>query len=352
MTEERVLRAFEILLHKECIIEEKGDDAFMYYLFYQLFGTIPYIDFFFDNLDEEDEDDFDEDDEFLTEKFNYKKTVNKLAENCPDGIVYSWKGYKLFITDDFMVFRGTIFHKDKERPQVCIDSIVLDKNDEHNLIYVSIDAKGTIHRQLMPIKDSEVIVEENYNDDCPYSKIEESLQKDAKSSIMLLFGLPGTGKTYLLRKLIIEHPELNFYWLDNSMFSRIDTTEFSEFIMKCKNGVFIMEDCEMVIKDREDSYNTLITPLLQLTDGLIGDSLGLKFICTFNTDLKNVDPALQRKGRCSVSYEFKKLNKDKVQALWNKLGISKTASEDLALCDVLNVTIDNGVNQEKRRVGF
>lgn len=352
MTEEKILRAFEVLLHKECIIEEKGDDAFMYYLFYQLFGCIPYVDFFFDEPDEDEEDDDCEEDVFLTEKFNYNKTLNKLIENCPEGIVYSWKGYRIFITDEFLVFRGTIFHKNKERPQVCTDNIVLDKNSDHNLIYISIDVKGNIHRQLMPIKESEVILEENYNDDCPYSKIEDAINKESKSSIMLLFGLPGTGKTYLLRKLIIEHPELNFYWLDNSMFGRIDSTEFSEFIMKCKNGIFIMEDCELVIKDREDSYNTLITPLLQLTDGLIGDSLGLKFICTFNTDLKNVDPALQRKGRCSVSYEFKKLDKNKVQALWNKLNIPKQATEDLALCDVLNVQTDNGVNQEKRKLGF
>lgn len=351
MTEERIIRAFEVLLNKECVIEEKGDDAFIYYLFYQLFGTIPYVDFFFDEPDEEEDDDEVEDD-FLTEQFNYKKTLDKLIEKCSDGVVYSWKGYRLLATDEFLVFRGTIFHKSKERPQVCVDSIVLDSNSTRKLIYISIDNKGTIHRQLMPIKDSEVIIEENYNDDCPYSKIEQVISKESKSSIMLLYGLPGTGKTYLLRKLILEHPELNFYWLDNSMFSRIDSTEFSEFIMRCKNGIFIMEDCELVIKDRENSYNTLITPLLQLTDGLIGDSLGLKFICTFNTDLKNVDPALQRKGRCSVSYEFKKLAKHKIQKLWDKLGIKKKATEDMALCDVLNVQEENGVNQEKRKLGF
>lgn len=351
MTEERIIHAFEVLLNKECIIEEKGDDAFIYYLFYQLFGTVPYINYFFDDPDEEEEDDEVEDD-FLTEQFNYKKTLDKLIEKCPDGVVYSWKGYRLFATDEFLVFRGTIFHRSKDRPQVCVDSIVLDSNSTRKLIYISIDNKGTIHKQLMPIKDSEVIIEENYNDDCPYSKIEQVIGKESKSSIMLLYGLPGTGKTYLLRKLILEHPELNFYWLDNSMFSRIDSTEFSEFIMRCKNGIFIMEDCELVIKDRENSYNTLITPLLQLTDGLIGDSLGLKFICTFNTDLKNVDPALQRKGRCSVSYEFKKLAKHKIQKLWDKLGIKKKATEDMALCDVLNVQEENGVNQEKRKLGF
>ncbi len=351
MTLEKVLSAFEVLLNKEIIIEEKGDDAFLCYLFYQLYGCVPYVDYFFDEDDSVEEDEDDDEIEFIAERFSYKKTLDKLIENCPEGVVYAWKGYRFFFTDDFLVFRGTIFHKEKERPQVCVDSIVLDKNDTSNIIYVSVDSKGTMHKALLPIRDADVSIEENYNDDCPYEKIEESIQKDSKSSILLLFGLPGTGKTYLLRKLILDHPELNFYWLDSSMFNMINSTEFSEFLLKCKNGVFIMEDCERIIMSREDSYNTLITPLLQLTDGLIGENLSLKFICTFNTDLHNVDQALQRKGRCSISYEFKKLNKEKVQALWDKLGIKDTATTDLALCDVLNHQVENGV-EKKRKMGF
>jgi len=349
MTLERVLSALNLLASNKCIMEEKGDDAFMTYLFYQLFGQVPYVDYFFDDIDEEEED--EDEDEFIPERFSYKKTINKLIEKCPDAVVYSWKGYRIVITDEFIVFRATIFHLHKERPQVCVDSIVLEKNDSANLIYVSVDSKGNIHKQLMPIKEAEVNIDENYNDDCPFTKIEEAVAKDSKSTILLLFGLPGTGKTFLLRKLITEHPELKFYWLDSSMFNMINSTEFSEFLLKCKNGVFVMEDCESIIKSRDDSYNTLITPLLQLTDGLIGDNLGLKFICTFNTDLRNIDPALQRKGRCALSYEFKKLAKSKAQKLINKLGIKATIPGDMALCDILNMQVENGV-KEKHNVGF
>jgi hypothetical protein len=352
MTEERVLKAIEVLLNKDCLLEEKGDDAYMYQLFYQLFGMLPYVDYFFDNNDDEDEEfDLDDiDDDLIQDKFNYNKTFTAIANKCPDSVVYTYKGYRILITDDFILFRGTIFHKGKERPKVCVENIMLDKEDSCNLIYISVDSRGNINKQLIPINKCEVNIQENYNDDCPYNKIEEHLSKD-ESSIMLLYGIPGSGKTYLLRKLILEHPELRFYWLDSSMFNMISSTEFSLFLTKCKNGIFILEDCERVIQSREDSHNILITPLLELSSGLIGGSLGLKFICTFNTDLKNVDPALQRKGRCSISYEFKKLNKNKVQALWDKLGIKRTATEDLALCDVLNVEEDNGV-VKKKKIGF
>lgn len=356
MTLEKILEACEALIKEQLIIE---DDYFGYYLFYKLFNKIPYVDYFLDDEDEdEDPEDtlmmhsvFDPDEDMFNETFNYRKTVNKLIKSCPNAVVYNYKSSKMVVTDEFIVFRGLIYHLNPEVPKICTDSVVIEKNGFGALIYVSIDSKGRINRNFMPIKEAEVNLEENYNDDLPYEKIEEAITADAKSTIMLLFGAPGTGKTYLLRKLIHEHQELNFFWLDSSMFNRIDSTEFSQFLLKCKNAIFILEDCELVIRNREDSYNTLITPLLQLTDGLIGDNLGLKFICTFNTDLKNVDPALQRKGRCSLSYEFKKLSKEKVQALWDKLGIDKTATEDLPLCDVLNTQVENGV-EKQRKIGF
>jgi len=352
MTKERVINAFEILLHQNHIIEERGDDAFMYRLFYQLFGRVPYANYFFDIDDDEDKEfDFENVEKDLTqERFNYNKTLDAIIEKCPEGVVYEYKGYRIFITDDFIIFRGTIFHMSEKRPQVCIDSMVLDKSGACNLIYISVDSRGNINKQLIPIDECEVSIEDNYNDGCPYDKIKESVTKP-ESSILLLYGVPGSGKTYLLRKLILDNPDLRFYWLDSSMFNMISSTEFSVFLTKCKNGVFIMEDCERVIQNRESAHNSLITPLLELTDGLIGMNLGLKFICTFNTDLRNVDPALQRKGRCSVSYEFKKLTKDKVQNLWNKLGINKVATEDMVLCDAWNTDTNNGV-EKKNKIGF
>ena len=47
--------------------------------------------------------------------------------------------------------------------------------------------------------------------------------------------------------------------------------------------------------------------------------------CTFNTDIKNIDEALLRPGRCFVNYEFKPLSKDKSAKLLESLG-AKVAS--------------------------
>jgi hypothetical protein len=60
-------------------------------------------------------------------------------------------------------------------------------------------------------------------------------------------------------------------------------------------------------------------------DGLMSDDLGIKFICTFNEEVTNIDEALMRKGRLACMYEFKKLTADKVGILLPEVVKNKIA---------------------------
>ena len=84
---------------------------------------------------------------------------------------------------------------------------------------------------------------------------------------------------------------------------------------------------------------------------MLGDSLHLKFFCTFNTDLNNIDTALLRKGRLSMKYKFEFLTVDKVQKLFDKLGINQKATKEMPLCDIFNFEVENG-KTEKKKIGF
>ena len=100
-----------------------------------------------------------------------------------------------------------------------------------------------------------------------------------------------------------------------------------------------------------------------MTDGLLSDDLGIKFICTFNEDVKNIDPALMRKGRLICKYEFKPLNKDKanelLEEIYKKISAEWTDDEkmmnpmfhtdkDLTLADVFNFEDDSYETTTKR----
>ena len=54
-----------------------------------------------------------------------------------------------------------------------------------------------------------------------------------------------------------------------------------------------------------------------MTDGILSDDLGIKFICTFNDDMKNID-SLLRKGRLVSKYEFKNLDAKESRNCWRE----------------------------------
>ena len=70
-----------------------------------------------------------------------------------------------------------------------------------------------------------------------------------------------------------------------------------------------MEDCEKALMNR-DIGNPIIDTILNLTDGIIGETFKLKFLCTINCPESKIDKALLRKGRLSLKYQFKELSID------------------------------------------
>jgi ATP-dependent 26S proteasome regulatory subunit len=80
--------------------------------------------------------------------------------------------------------------------------------------------------------------------------------------------------------------------------------------------------------------NSAVANLLNLTDGLMADVLQLRIICTFNIDFTKIDSALLRKGRLKASYEFKKLETERANALAKKLGYEQEITSPMVLADV------------------
>ena len=193
-------------------------------------------------------------------------------------------------------------------------------------------------------RNIDIDVKKNYNDDLPYDKYKEFCEKDG-SGLALMFGAPGTGKTSLIKKLIYDCSNTNFYIMDFSMLQNIVSGQFLAFLLKLQNAVIIMEDCEYILKRRDTHENPLINSLLNITDGLVGDALNIRFLCTFNAALTDIDEALLRPGRLKVKYEFKALSKDKTKAI---CGDDKAET----LAEIYNRDIIDFNKKEKRKIGF
>ena len=204
--------------------------------------------------------------------------------------------------------------------------------EEKNNLYTIASANGMfslIKQNISEKKLEGFDIEKQYNDDFIKEdvKIEKFINDDDRSGLVILHGEKGTGKTTYIRHLINAHPERKFVFVPSNLITMLGEPSFGSFLLSLHNHIIILEDCENAIRDRKATgSSSAVSLLLNMTDGLLSDDLGIKFICTFNEDVKNIDPALMRKGRLVSKYEFKPLIVEKANAILEEL--YKKASED------------------------
>jgi ATPase family associated with various cellular activities (AAA) len=177
------------------------------------------------------------------------------------------------------------------------------------------------------------------------------LTKDKDKGIVLLHGLPGTGKTTYLRYLIGKIKK-RVLFVSPNVAADITSPDFIELLVSNPNSVLIIEDAENIIMDRKLNGNASVSNLLNISDGLLADFLNVQLICTFNNSLTLVDSALMRKGRLIAKYEFGKLSTTKSQRLSNHLGFSNSITKPMTIAEIANPDEKENVIERTEVFGF
>lgn len=234
-----------------------------------------------------------------------------------------------------------------------------EKIEQDNIFLIAHSGKG-FHLNAGKIKpQANFSVQKHYNDDFEDAdvKIKEFVSND-KSGLCILHGLKGSGKSTYIRNLVTTNPEKKFVYLPPNLINMFGSPEFSSFLFTLSDSVIIMEDCEVALKSREEEIgnSSAVSILLNMCDGLMSDLFNIKFICTFNTELENIDDALTRKGRLHTKYKFNELNADKTLALLKELyGEDKefdVPKKGLALCDIFNYYSESYDNKKRTKIGL
>lgn len=175
--------------------------------------------------------------------------------------------------------------------------------------------------------------------------------KNSGSSVLVLIGPPGTGKTSFIKGYL-------HYTESNAMTSSEPEVLYSDnmFInfITAKTNVFVVEDADKYLQPREDN-NPIMHKVLNASDGLLSMPKTKKMI--FSTNLpgtSSIDPALIRPGRCFEVLTFGELDSDHITKISEKFGIKDVPDkEGIVLADLMNSHKKNSHSgPSKRRVGF
>lgn len=222
------------------------------------------------------------------------------------------------ITESYILYGN----EDKEALGRFIEMIrqfyVAPEEEKNNLFLVAQDMSGFKLNKwhIKEVKDFNINLQ--YNEDFPKANttIKDFIEEEGKTGLLILWGEKGTGKTTYIRHLISSYPGKKFVFIPSNLITMLGDPSFGNFLLSLQNSIIILEDCEAVIRSRKsNSSASAVSLLLNMGDGLMSDDLGIKFICTFNEEVTNIDEALMRKGRLACMYEFKKLKSNKVKEL-------------------------------------
>jgi SpoVK/Ycf46/Vps4 family AAA+-type ATPase len=276
-------------------------------------------------------------------KFQFDTTVIVLENNCI--LELEADSCKLFHDgkqEQLIEELATIVNKYKERQK--------REPQEINLI---VQNKHGLELKAMEIKRTKLNIDLFYEDSFKETDeiITKRLNQKSDKGIVLLHGLPGTGKTTYLRYLIGKIKK-RVLFLSPNVASNLMNPDFIELLISNPNSVLIIEDAENIIMDRKYESSSSVSNLLNISDGLLADFLNVQLICTFNNSLAMVDSALMRKGRLIAKHEFGKLNTDKAQRLSTDLGFDTVIDKPMTIAEITNPTAKEYEMKKIEVLGF
>ncbi len=220
-------------------------------------------------------------------------------------------------------------------------------------IFLLYESQESLCLKDFEVKKNHIDIKENYNDDFEpvHNLIVNRLNTANDKGLVLLYGVPGTGKTSYIRYLTSLINKRMIY-IPPEYAYKIASPAFLPLLISNSNSVLIIEDAEGIVEARETGRNASVSNLLNLADGLLSDCLNIQILCTFNTHISNIDRALLRKGRLIATYEFKPLEVEKAQQLSDKIGFENKISQATSLADIYNQNEMDFNHNPNLKIGF
>jgi len=176
------------------------------------------------------------------------------------------------------------------------------------------------------------------------------LNEENGNGLYLLHGNPGTGKTSFI-KSVLSRTRRKAIYLSASMTEKLTSPDMIGLLTGYPDSILVIEDAETTLMKRAGDNSSAVSNLLNMSDGFPADFLNLCIICTFNTELDNIDPALLRKGRLKGMFEFKPLREEQARKIAGVLGVSGNINYPVTIAELCN-SQSVSAKYQTRNVGF
>lgn len=230
------------------------------------------------------------------------------------------------------------------------------KVKDKSQIYMLSNSYGELSFSALRIDVPSINLELNYGESFVETseKLIKSLNEE-KSGLYLFHGDPGTGKSSYIKYLCSGVVKRKIVYIPVGLISSLTSPDMIPLLMENKNVIMVIEDAEKALVARDESGRSdLVSTILNLTDGFLGQALNITVVATFNTAKEKIDEALLRKGRLKHCYEFSKLSLEQAIKLANQLNLpTNEINSAMTLADIYHIEKSTGyVPEEQRRVGF
>lgn len=201
--------------------------------------------------------------------------------------------------------------------------------EDKGAVFALLVSEGSL--ELCPIgKMDDDLVRENYSEQvltdfdhfCGCLRSNEPCGR-----IVLLNGPPGTGKSYMIRSIIHEIPGVHII-IPGSVVDRLSSPEFLSILHGAHQGgkpiILHIEDADAAVRDRKAGNFRILTDILNLGDGLLGQMLDIRIIASTNAKKIELDDAVTRPGRMCRHSTLNDLPHEHAKAVLTRLTDGKT----------------------------
>lgn len=222
----------------------------------------------------------------------------------------------------------------------------LQTNPTKYLTRIRVDGQGNLTTIMEPIQGNRDVTDISrfypYFDKTPAQMMEEF--QASTSNVMLIYGVPGTGKSNWMMEMINARGWDNKIYLADRM-DVLGHKDFPDFVRELPAGSIVLtEDSDILVQKRTEG-NESMSALLNATAGIVARDVKI-IISTNLTSKDKIDDALMRPGRCFRVLKFKTLTTDQAAGIREMMDLEAFPFE----YDRNNITLAEAINAHEVEV--